>query len=201
MHKLIYDTQGRCSTAVWQASKKVLGDNGGVAGFGVVGRQNNCGTTYAEMHCRSHGSECKQSRELQGTAHAACPCQINMPDIALRHSLMFGIVKARMAEDGVLSIVKQRWNSSEYVTWTRQRLKQIRAGSRAVTHPHDLALLLKDLQGGQLLHVVLTGAIIQNLLGAVNEAAKAVALAERPPLHVAGSAHPLQCGHTQAQPG
>ena len=79
----------------------------------------------------------------------------------------------------------------------KQRLALDRAEVQAMTHPHDLALLLKDLQGCQLLHIVLASAVIQNLLGAVNEAAQTVALAERPPLHVAGSAHPLQCGHTQ----
>ena len=65
-------------------------------------------------------------------------------------------------------------------------------------YPHDLSLLLQHLESCQLLHVVLPSAIVQNLLCAVNEAPQAVALAEGPPLHVAGTAHPLQGSHAQA---
>ncbi len=37
------------------------------------------------------------------------------------------------------------------------------------SYSHDLALLLKHLERHQLLHVVLACAVIQNLLGAINE--------------------------------
>ncbi len=40
---------------------------------------------------------------------------------------------------------------------------------RQGSHPHDLALLLKHLERHQLLHIVLACAVIQNLLGAINE--------------------------------
>ena len=66
-------------------------------------------------------------------------------------------------------------------------------------YPHHLPLLLQDLKSCQLLHVVLACAIIQYLLGAVNQSAQTIALAEWPPLHVTGSADPLQSCHTQAK--
>lgn len=67
------------------------------------------------------------------------------------------------------------------------------------TYPHDLALLLQHLEGHQLVHVVLPCAVIQDLLGAVDEAAQAVALAEGPPRHAVAAAHPLQGGDAQPQ--
>jgi hypothetical protein len=68
--------------------------------------------------------------------------------------------------------------------------------SRGKTDPHNLTLLLQHLESCQLLHVVLSCAIVQNLLGTVNETTQAITLAEGPSLHVAGTAHPLQCSHT-----
>ncbi len=40
---------------------------------------------------------------------------------------------------------------------------------RQWSYPHDLALLLQHLECHQLLHVVLSCAVIQHLLGAINE--------------------------------